>query len=323
MTWLTWRQFRVPAGVILAAVIVIGIILAISGASMSGGEVFADLNFLYSGMIVVSYLLPAIIGIFWGAPLVTRELEAGTQSLVWNQTVTRRRWLATKLGAGVAAAVLSTGLLCLVVSWLGSPINEASGVGVAEARISPLLFGARGFVPVGYASFAFVLGVAIGLVLRRTVTAMAVTLVVFAAVQLTVPFLARPYFMPPVEETVAITEQSVGMIRAFDAGVDSIGVREPADVWVLTNETIAPTGNVATVLPTEIRGCLIPRDVNRGAGETMQSCIAGLNDLGYHQRLVYQPNEHFWPLQWIETGMFLALTALLAWFSFRRIRHLS
>jgi hypothetical protein len=32
--------------------------------------------------------LPALIGLFWGAPLVARELEAGTHRLVWTQSVT-------------------------------------------------------------------------------------------------------------------------------------------------------------------------------------------------------------------------------------------
>ena len=45
-----------------------------------------------SGLI----LLAAVIGVFWGAPLVARELEQGTQRLVWTQSVTRRRWFSTK-----------------------------------------------------------------------------------------------------------------------------------------------------------------------------------------------------------------------------------
>ena len=44
-------------------------------------------------------VVPAILGIFWGAPLITRELEAGTHRLVWSQSVSRTRWLAIKLGA--------------------------------------------------------------------------------------------------------------------------------------------------------------------------------------------------------------------------------
>ena len=35
-----------------------------------------------------------MIGAFWGAPMVARELETGTHRLVWNQSVTRTRWLA-------------------------------------------------------------------------------------------------------------------------------------------------------------------------------------------------------------------------------------
>ena len=58
------------------------------------------------------------------------------------------------------------------------------------------MFGPRGIVPAGYAAFAFVLGVAAGILLRRTVPAMAATLVVFAAVQVAVPFAVRPYVRP-------------------------------------------------------------------------------------------------------------------------------
>ena len=42
-------------------------------------------------------VVPAVVGAFWGAPLVARELEAGTHRLAWNQAVTRTRWLTTKL----------------------------------------------------------------------------------------------------------------------------------------------------------------------------------------------------------------------------------
>ena len=50
-------------------------------------------------------LVPAIIGTFWAAPLLTREFEAGTFQLAWTQSVTRTRWLAAKLGVGVLAAM--------------------------------------------------------------------------------------------------------------------------------------------------------------------------------------------------------------------------
>ena len=41
-------------------------------------------------------LLPALVGMFVGAPLLARELEHGTHRLAWTQSVTRRRWLLSK-----------------------------------------------------------------------------------------------------------------------------------------------------------------------------------------------------------------------------------
>ena len=40
---------------------------------------------------------------------------------------------------------------------------------------------------------------------------------------------------------------------------------------------------------------------------------------GYREAIIYEPASRYWPLQWIETGMFLALAAALAGFCFWRI----
>jgi hypothetical protein len=34
--------------------------------------------------------------VFWGGPLVARELETGTSQFVWMQTITRRHWLTSR-----------------------------------------------------------------------------------------------------------------------------------------------------------------------------------------------------------------------------------
>ena len=41
--------------------------------------------------------LPAVLGMFWGAPLVARELESGTFRLAWTQGRSRHTWFAAKL----------------------------------------------------------------------------------------------------------------------------------------------------------------------------------------------------------------------------------
>ncbi|WIX84853.1 transporter [Amycolatopsis sp. DG1A-15b] len=327
MTWLTWRQFRMPALSVLAGLIAISIVLAITGPDLVGRTDFSDEDALFGGTILALYLLPAVIGVFWGVPMITRELESGTHSLVWNQTVTRKRWLATKLGYGVLAAMVAGGLLGWAVSWWASPIDALAATQTDRgmlSRISPVVFGARGIVPIGYAAFALALGVAVGMLLKRTVAAMAVTLATLAAVLVLVPLFVRPHLLPPQTETVAITGENITNINGDDThGILQIGVRKQPGAWELANETLDPAGNVADPLPDFVQTCA-PRP---GAGPpqhgTMETCMAQLGAHGYQQRLTYQPGSRFWPLQWLELALYLAATALLTWFCFRRLRHLS
>ncbi|GLY66202.1 ABC transporter permease subunit [Amycolatopsis taiwanensis] len=330
MTWLTWRQFRVSALTVFAGLVAVGVLLGITGPQLVGRTDFSDSDFLYVGTSLLMYLLPAIVGVFWGVPLVTRELESGTHSLVWNQTITRKRWLATKLGAGVLGAMIAAGLLSLAVTWWASPIDALANQSTDRSMLnwmSPVVFAARGIVPIGYAAFAFVLGVAVGIVLRRTVAAMAVTLVLFAAVQLAVPLLVRPHILPAVNETVAITAPNITGIRGDAQGLESISVRKPAGAWELANETVDPAGNTVSRLPDFVQGCM-PRP-GQGAPsqvpdiDSIEKCVEQLGERGYQQHLAYQPGFRFWPLQWTELGFFVALSALLTWFCFRRLRHVA
>jgi hypothetical protein len=84
-----------------------------------------------------------------GEPLITLELEAGTHRLVWNQSVTRTRWLAVKLGLIGLAAITAAGLGSLAVTWWSGPIDRTAG---GFPRMAPVLFNARGIVPIGYAA---------------------------------------------------------------------------------------------------------------------------------------------------------------------------
>ncbi|MFI9815147.1 ABC-2 transporter permease [Saccharothrix variisporea] len=326
MTWLVWRQFRVPALSVSAGVLVVAAVLAVTGPDLVGRTNFSDVETLYTGTLLAVYVLPAVIGVFWGAPMVTRELETGTHSLVWNQSVTRTRWLATKFAVGVPAAMAAAGLLSLAVTWWAAPMDAAADLDDDRlARIVPEVFAGRGVAPVGYAAFALLLGVAIGMVVRRTVPAMALTLVLFAAVQVLVPLLVRPHLLPPTEESVVITAENVRQVGGDEHGViDFMTVAPPDGAWVLTNETVDASGKAVRPLPGSVQDC-VPKPGSGAFPErgSITSCMARLTDLGYRQHLVYQPGSRFWPLQWLELALFLALSALLGWFCFRRLRHLS
>jgi len=101
MLWLTWRQFRAQAIVASAALVAVAIALAVTGPHLAslfdsnglptcrvGCGVDASnfinqvkgsgIELVFYGGILLMYAVPALIGLFWGAPLVTRELESGT-----------------------------------------------------------------------------------------------------------------------------------------------------------------------------------------------------------------------------------------------------
>jgi hypothetical protein len=343
MIWLTWRQFRMQAAVVWAAVAAVAIVLAITGPRLLdrtrlGGSVFDHLTRmdrnLYVAEIVVMALAPAVIGAFWGAPLVARELEAGTHRLTWNQSVTRTRWLATKLGCTALTTAAVVGALSLAVTWWSSPIDGALSAtrGSLPSRLTPIAFAMRGVAPVSYAVFALVLGAAIGLVIRRPVPAMALTLAVFTFVQIAVPLWVRPHLVPPSETTVRISTARLD-------GIESNGPGGPLHLtvttgnhgdWILSNQTIDSAGQPAA-LPAWMADCLPGPPSSSSAGPVkvpagavdLDTCFTRLADEGYRQRVVYQPASNFWPLQWAETGLFLVLSGLLTGFCFWWIRRVS
>ncbi len=277
-------------------------------AQMKSDAIYPFLYFLGVGIL---YVAPVVMGTFWGAPLVTRELEAGTFRLAWNQSVTRARWMVVKLGLIGLAAMATAGLLSLMVTWWAGPIDRAGGFPVSLgqlSRFSPQLFDARGIVPIGYAAFTFILGAAAGVLIRRTLPAMAITLVVFAAVQIIVPNWARSHLIAPVRATTAIT------INPSDVKVASDGqMTVPANIpgaWVISNRTITRTGRVFT-LP----------DVPACQSGTQQQCDAWLAGQHFRRQIAYQPASRYWAFQWYEAAIYLAAALAIAAFCVGWVRH--
>jgi hypothetical protein len=350
--WLTWRQLRLPAAVVGAGVLAVAAVLALTGARVASladaggarlverlGAGGSDATIFTLGTAAV-LALPAIVGAFWGAPLVARELETGTHRLVWNQTVPRSRWLATKVGIGGLAAMAAAAVLTLAVTWWAGPIDTAiqsgpAGEGLADrSRIAPLGFVSRGIAPIGYAAFAFALGVTAGLVLRRTVPAMAVTLAVLVVVHVAMPPLVRSG-LGPTERTTAITADTIrGLVitGASPGGpVQELTVQVPSPgAWVVRNETVDADGRDAGTLPGWVAQCA-PEHAHdpQGSGEpgsegpraAQDACFARLSSLGYRQQVAFQPAGRYWTLQAYETALLIALALGLVAFSSWWLRH--
>ncbi len=324
MIWLTWRQFRLQTWAALVALAALAIVLAATAPGLSElyrtsglsaceaecgpladsfiSQVMAGATGrLYWLGIGVMYVLPAVIGVFWGAPLVARELETGTHRLVWSQSVTRGRWLAVKLAVVGLAGMATVGLFSLAVTWWAGPIDSAS-----TNRLLPEVFATRGIVPIGYAAFGFVVGVTVGTLLRRTVPAMAVTLAVVAAAQLVMPFVVRPHLIAPEQLSAPL---DISSLQSFGLHPDGsvrllMEVNEPG-AWVISNRTVTPAGDMFT-------GPADPATCNRTTGP--RTCLESFDKLGLRQEASYQPASRFWAFQWYETALFLAAAALLAGF---------
>jgi hypothetical protein len=239
---------------------------------------------------------------------------------VWAQSVTRTRWLATKLGVTALVSAVAVGALGLAVTWWAEPIDGAVGStrGALPARLTPVSFAMRGVVPVGYTVFCLVLGVTLGAVLRRTLPAMALTMALFVAVQIALPLWVRPHLAPPIEVSVTLRRGTLDGIRADGSGrpVSLTAHTGSRDDWVLSNATLDARGQAAA-LPSWLGDCLAappPTSLSprQAAAPPVSDCLARLTAEGYTQRVVYQPAARFWRLQWMETALFLALAGLLA-----------
>jgi len=339
MIRLSWLQFRAQAVTATAALAAFAILLAATGPHLASRYAASTITGCHGGtcssaamtflsqlqdtsLYPLVYLLgialilvaPAITGIFWGAPLIARELEAGTYQVAWTQSITRTRWLAVKLSLACLAAMAVTEALSLMYAWWADPIGKAIGLGGSTSlfsggRFSSLVFATHGIAPLGYAAFAFALGTAAGALIRRTVPAMAVTLAIFAAAQVAMPLWIRPHLIPPdrMIATIQSAELDFGNLTA------TVVPGRPG-AWIISSGAINTAGRTVSNLPTACLGALEGPKV--GIGSSPGSC---LESRGFREAITYEPGGRYWPLQWIETGIFLVLALALAGFCFWRV----
>jgi hypothetical protein len=365
MIWLTWRQFRAQAITAAAALAAFAIMLAVTGAHLSStydssglltchggtcpglastflsnlasgggfavvpGSGYAILYFL---SILVILIAPAVTGVFWGAPLIANELDAGTFRLAWNQSITRTRWLTVKLTLIGAAAMAVTEAFSLLQAWWAAPIGNAVGLGgsssiFSETRFGVFVFPTHGITPLGYAAFAFTLGVTAGLLARRPIPAMAITLAIFAAAQLITPLWIRPNLYPTshTTATIAATRANVTLKANPRLTLTATTVPGHPGAWIITSHGVNAAGQPVSIIPPACESA-ISHGQGPGGGNTLipgespalNNCVASH---GIRVAESYQPASHYWPLQYSETGMFLALALALAGYCFWRLNR--
>ncbi len=318
MIWLGWRQQRMETLLAALAIALLATLLIPTGIHMANvydhdniaacirsesescntvlmafQDQFRGITSLFNWL----QLLPGILGALLAAPHVL-ELEQGTYRLAWTQSVTRRRWLVTKLGLLGAGAIVAAALLTVLLTWWRQPLDDLQG------RFEENSFSFEGIVPYAYMLFGAALALAAGVVVRRVAPAFAIALIGFFAARFFVTDSLRPHFMAPVVKRLS-NAPSPGSLH---------------DAWVLNGPS------------------LVDRNGNPPARELVQQCVGPglkpesgpvplahdcLAKLGLYTRVEFHPAGRFWTFQWIEAAIYLgavaALIAFAAWWILKRV----
>jgi ABC-type transport system involved in multi-copper enzyme maturation permease subunit len=306
MIWLTWRQHRIEGLITLGVLAVLGVFLLMTGLDMyhafqqSGlsaclalhpdrtvcGPLVNAFGRQFQSLIIVPgapLFLPVVLGVLVGAPLVAREYEQRTHLLVWMQSITRSRWLTMKLILVLGAGAVAAGALLALMIWWYGPFSQLNG------RFNPPAYDFEGPVLIGVTVMALALGIAAGTVTRRTIPAILLTLALILAIRWAVVIGGlRANFEPPILVTWPLAQG------------DNPPITLNYQDWRINDGYLDAHGNISNTL----------RCVS-SSPQTPPNPVQCAQADGYRSfGLTYQPKDRFWTFQWIETGIYLAISAL-------------
>lgn len=351
MNWLVWKQHR-KLFVILAGVLMLYAALAIPmGLSVwhtyQHALATCDItdscnqlsnNLLWSGWTSsvnpnsghgapLLLLLPFLLGMFVGVPLIAREYNESTNLLIWTRSVSRRKWLTTKLVWILIATALFVGTLTALTTWWAK-----AGNAVYLNRFTILMFDTQGIAPIGFAVFAVSIGIALGTWLKRTMVAIGLTLVLVLAAQIVIGNHVRPHYMTPLTRNVSINQNTTSDGR--DLAMSAQVPLNSGATWAISGELVSKTGQPLN-WSSPPQSCIVTNAeqadgtglgsrtavTDKGTGGRQADVITSrsggpavdfqcLNGLGYYWTTKYQPAYRYWDFQRIELGLYLALSVI-------------
>lgn len=313
MIWLTWRQHRIEILILGLVVLLFAAVLLATGVPiiaeaqqvgattcvsqqhaclLAQATVANDIDHLIQSQafnlvcIILPFILPVLAGLFIGAPAMAREFEQGTYRMIWTQGMPWSRWFFSKIGLITCVVLCAFAILFGLFSWwsisvLNMPIIKQGNNGAFNT-----FFDNWGIVTIAYALFALMLGIFMSMAARKTVPAMAITLVVFVTVRILIVNFWRPYYLPPV--------------------VANANIQIPASSWIISDETVDRQGQVVTIDATQTCNILLYQS---STGQTQYDRC--MRDHGFQTKIVYQPADRYWLFQGIESGIYFLFAAIL------------
>ncbi|MFL6063028.1 MAG: hypothetical protein ACJ72E_17505, partial [Marmoricola sp.] len=310
LTWVVWRRYRPVLLGLGALVAALATYLLISGEHLrtayaaaspcqppatSGACQFTWMNFIdahgdpgFLGPVLL--LLPGIVGVFVGAPLLGRELETGVFRYSWTQGVGRMRFaVALLVPAAIGSALIVYGL-GLLEAWHNKPLYD----GGVRQRLEPSVFPTAGPVVIGWTLAAFAAGVLAGMLVRKVLPALAASFAVWFGLAYLANVLRFHYLAPLTTTRGGIGTHDVEITQWWTKGGVRVG-------YETLNNLLAGTG-------AHISGNGIRAEATPGRGTDPLQYLA---QHGYVQVTSYQPGSRYWTFQWIELGWLVLLSAAL------------
>jgi hypothetical protein len=296
MAWVTWRQHRAALAGVAVFLGAFAVYLWLTGLQIHhayaadchpASSIACTINFTGrygTTAIVVSIFLqavPALIGVFIGAPVLAREMETGTFRYAWTQGFGRWRWALAKLLLLAVAVAAAAGAFSVLFSWYNQPFFAAGYGTPFSSRVFDL--GEVAFA--AWTLAAVSIGALAGMLIRRVVPAFAATLTACAGLAFAVALWLREHYMTPVTNS---------------------NPNPPGSAWIIS-QWYTKGGKFA--FPD--RGTQILNALSKLCPSSRISNAQCLSQHGYTQWTSYQPADRFWPFQWIEGGWLLALSVLL------------
>jgi hypothetical protein len=253
------------------------------GCDYVGGSAFYSYELAVSLTAALLALLPHLVAGWAGGALTGRELENGTAQLAWVQSVSPARWLTAKLAVPAALLIPGTLLITLLHRAVWDKDNEILRIYGWYEWHDTAVFTANGLLATVYALLGLAVGVLTGLLTRRALPALGSAVIAQLSVMFVLDQL-RPRLWPA--ETVVTTEE-----------------------YPSYNGMAVEVGSLAA------DGTRIPDPTCYDNAR----CAAEHDIVAYYAD--HHPASHFWPLQLVETGIVLALTALAVLTAFRVLRR--
>jgi hypothetical protein len=278
-------------------------------AANCDANVFANNENFFSAVVIALRVLPVVVGVFLGAPLLAREIESGTFRFSWTQAVGRSRQIAVQFALMAGFLVTSTLILGLFLGWFAHPF-EVTGV---DSQWGSGLFETTPLVIAGWTTFAFALGTFLGAFIRRTVVAMAVSGVVLGALALgsTFEFVHRLLDIAPV-----VSSHVAPLTNPGSLNVASYPGYGPPGTWLVRAWYTGPHG--LTLTSNAAVSLEAPMNYTKYGKPDPEKWLSLHH---YFYSLAYQPVSRFWVFQGAEVVVLLGLAAVCVVATILRVRR--